>query len=122
MVWYQVQRPRLDVFVHRPRHARQIEIVKMACRVFKANVKLVVQSIVNVTAMNVVTVVFVNRCADEMMIVAMEECAKTLFARLDVDQMLIVQVIWHVLPKNVLIHALNQLPADQMPTASFKIT
>lgn len=65
------------------------------------NVKLVVEQIVNVTAMSVVKVDSVSHFVDEMMIVGMVKCVKISFVQLDVVQMLIVRAIWHVLDKNV---------------------
>lgn len=71
--------------------------------------------------MNVVRVECVNHFVVEMMIVVSVKCAKILSAQLDVDQMLIVQGLWLVSVKNVLIHVKNQRHAVPMQIASYKI-
>jgi len=93
MVWFQVQQPKLDAFVHQPLHVLATEIVKMAYPASKANAKPVVMSIATVSAMNDVKVVFASHYVVVMTIVDMVKFVKTLFAQPDVDQMHIVQLI-----------------------------
>lgn len=71
--------------------------------------------------MNVVKVECVNHFVVEMMIVDTVKCVKILFVQLDVDQMLIARVIWHVSVKNVLIHVKSQRHAVPTQIVSCKI-
>lgn len=71
--------------------------------------------------MNVVKVEYVNHCVVETTIAVMVKYAKTLFAQLAVDQMVIALEIWFVLVKNVKIHAKIQMRVARMPIVLYKI-
>lgn len=71
--------------------------------------------------MNDVKVEYVNHCVVETTIAVMVKYAKTLFAQLAVDQMVIALEIWFVLVKNVKIHAKIQMHVARMPIVLYKI-
>lgn len=71
--------------------------------------------------MNVAKVVCVNHFVVATMIVDTVKYVKTLFARLDVDRMLIARVIWLVSVKNVLTHVKSQRHVVPMQIVWYKI-